>query len=148
MTDFGALHHVVLRVPALPKAESYYRDLFDLDVLFREGSLDGEYGTLPDGVDWPDAVAAGVDPGMSFLNRDALSLALSVAETIGEGRLDHIGLSASREDRDAVRERADDLDCEYEAKSGALFLTDRYGIEWELNGSSPPPETPFETLDL
>lgn len=148
MTDFGALHHVVLRVPDLPAAESYYRDLLGLDVLFREGSLDDEYGTLPDGLDWPDAVAAGVDPGMTFLNRDALSIALVVAETIGEGRLDHIALSAPSADRDDVRERADDLDCEYEAKEGALFLTDRYGIEWELNGSAPPPETPFETLDV
>ena len=148
MTEFGALHHVVLRVPDLPEAELYYRDLLGLDVLFREGSLDDEYGTLPEGMGWPDAVAAGVDPGMTFLNRDALSLALLVAETTGQGRLDHIALSVSREDRDAIHERADDLDCEYEAKSGALFLTDRYGVEWELNGSSPPPETPFETLDV
>lgn len=148
MAGFGALHHVVLRVPDLPAAESFYRELFDLDVRFREGSLDGEFGAVPEGMDWPAATDAGIVPGMSFLNRGAFSLALMVEEVTGEGRLDHLALAVDARERDAIRDRATDLGCECERKSSAVFVADRYGIEWEINASSPPPETPFETLDV
>ena len=148
MTEFGTLHHIVLRIPDLPGAELYYRELFGLDVLFREGSHEGEYGTVPEGMDWSDAVAAGVDPGMSFLNRGAFSLALMVEDLVGDGRLDHVALAVDPPDRDSIRDRAAGMDCEYEEKSGAVFVTDRYGIEWEITTSTPPPETPFDTLDL
>ena len=162
------LHHLVLRIPDLGEAESFYRDLFDLDVLFREGSKDGEFGALPDGLDWEAATEKGVEPGMSFLGRDEFALALmedsveqrptneasgrrpqaESASNAEAGRLDHLALELDADDRDAIRDRAADLDCEFEAKSHAVFVTDRYGVEWELNASSPPPETPFDPLGL
>lgn len=155
------LHHLVLRVPNLGDAERFYRELFDLDVLFREGQLGNEYGALPDSFDWSDAPEKGVEPGMSFLGRDAFALALVESESEAgedaewregdteiEGRLDHVALALDPADCDAICDRADELDCEYEAKGNAVFVTDRYGVEWELNASSPPPETPFETLDV
>lgn len=79
----------MLAVPNLAEAEAFYRELFDLDALFREGTNDGTFGALPEA-----------------------------------------------------------LDCEYEEKSDAVFVADRYGVEWELNASSPPPGTPLETLDV
>jgi catechol 2,3-dioxygenase-like lactoylglutathione lyase family enzyme len=169
MTIHG-LHHVVLRVPALPEAEEFYRDLLGLDVLFREGTKDGTFGKVPDDLDWPAAVEEGVDPSISFLGRDAFALALaaededeekdadagrpsrgSAARPSAERRsalLDHVALALDADDRDAIRDRAADLDCEYETHSHAVFVTDRYGVEWELNASSPPPETSLETLDV
>ncbi|PSP57484.1 hypothetical protein BRC82_00625 [Halobacteriales archaeon QS_1_67_19] len=144
------LHHLVLRVPDLADAEAFYRELFDLEVLFREGETEtGEYGALPDDLDWAGATGRGVEPGMSFLGRDDFALALMEADGYANAdRLDHVGLALDADDRDAVRDRATDLGCEYEEKGDALFVTDRYGVEWELNASSPPPETPFETLDV
>ncbi|MFC4550284.1 MULTISPECIES: VOC family protein [Halorussus] len=162
------LHHVVLRIPNLAEAEAFYRELFDLDVLFREGTYEGTFGKVPDDLDWEDATARGVEPGMSFLGRDEFALALfepegekdaeegqpsrgSAARHSAELRsalLDHIALALDPDDRDAVRDRAADLDCEYEEKSDAVFVTDRYGVEWELNASSPPPQTPFDELDV
>lgn len=149
------LHHVVLRVPTLPDAEEFYRELLDLDVLFREGTKDGTFGKVPDDLDWPAAIAAGVEPSMSFLGRDEFALALAAEDDEKDakadpemGRLDHLALSLDAEDRDEIRDRAADLDCEYETHSHAVFVTDRYGVEWELNASSPPPETSLETLDV
>lgn len=146
------LHHVVLRVPALPDAEEFYRELLDLDVLFREGTKDETFGKVPDDLDWPAAREAGVEPGMSFLGRDGFALALAAEDGDGDrdapARLDHVALSLDTEDRDAIRDRAADLGCEYETHSHAVFVTDRYGVEWELNASSPPPETSLETLDV
>ena len=162
------LHHLVLKVPDLPEAEAFYRDLFDLDVLFREGTKGETFGKVPDHLDWPEAVERDVEPGMSFLGRDAFALALVEGDAYGEGdvngnrdgdagdgngnadasRLDHVALALDPEDRDAVRDRADELDCEYEEKGDAVFVTDHYGVEWELNASSPPPETPFDALDV
>ena len=40
------LHHLVLRVPDLGEAEEFYRELFGLDVLFREGQLGDEHGAF------------------------------------------------------------------------------------------------------
>lgn len=145
------LHHVVLRIPDLPAAESFYRELFDLDVLFREGVKDDAVGKIPDDLDWSEATGRGVEPTMSFLGRDEFALALMEAEDDVDpetGRLDHLALALDAADRDATRDRAADLGCEYEEKSDAVFVTDRYGVEWELNAASPPPESPFETLDV
>ena len=145
------LHHVVLEVPDLAEAEAFYRDLFDLDVLFREGTKGETFGRVPDDLDWPAAIEKGVEPGMSFLGRDAFALALAAEDEEKDAdarRLDHIALALDAEDRDAIRDRAADLGCECRTHSHSLFVTDRYGVEWELNASSPPPETSLETLDV
>lgn len=144
------LHHVALEVPDLLEAEPFYRILFDLDVLFREGEKDGKFGALPDGLDWERATDCGVEPGVTFLGRDEFAVALAEDDDANSegGPLDHVALALDPADRDAVRDRADELGCEYEEKDDAVFVTDRYGVEWELNASSPPPETPFETLDV
>ncbi|WP_435362632.1 VOC family protein [Haloarchaeobius sp. DYHT-AS-18] len=145
----GGLHHVALAVPDVAAAESYYCELFDLDVLFREGSLDGDFGALPEGVDWPDARDAGVEPGLTFVGRDGLALALSHDPSAPDGgHVDHIALSVSEGELGDICDRARDLDCDVDQRKSAAFVVDTNGVEWELNTSTPPPETPFRTLDI
>ncbi|WP_267641752.1 VOC family protein [Haloarchaeobius amylolyticus] len=145
----GGLHHIALGVPDVPTAESFYCELFDLDVLFREGSLDGDFGALPEGMEWPEADAAGVDPGLTFVGRDDLALALAHDPSTPEGgHVDHIALTVSDAELGAICDRARELDCGVDQRETAAFVVDTYGIEWELNTSSPPPETPFKTLDV
>lgn len=148
---FHGVHHVVLNVGDLPAGERFYRDLLALDVRFREGRLDGETGAVPAHLDWEEAVAAGVDPAMSFLGRDEVSLALAAVDPgTGDGpdRLNHVALAVDAADQDAVERRAADLDCETRRHSHSLFVDDPFGVEWELNASSPPPECPFDPLDV
>ncbi|WP_435361492.1 VOC family protein [Haloarchaeobius sp. DFWS5] len=148
MTVAG-VHHVALSVPDVAAAESFYCDLFDAEVMFREGTLDGEFGALPDEMDWSAAVDAGVEPGMSFVGRDDLALALAQEPNVPDGGpLDHIALAITADELDGACERARSLDCDVDRRGSVAFVTDRFGVEWELNTGDPPPETPFDTLDV
>lgn len=75
--SFQGLHHLVLLVNNVPDGEQFYRELFDMEVLFREGTLDDEQGTIPDNLDWEEAIPKGIEPYMSFLQRDDLALAVA-----------------------------------------------------------------------
>jgi catechol 2,3-dioxygenase-like lactoylglutathione lyase family enzyme len=144
------VHHLVLLVDDVPAAESYYRELFDLDVLFREGTLDGEAGTVPDGVSWDDALDGGVTPRMSFLGRETLSVAVANgADQQGTGRLDHIALAVDEDALDDITDRAESLGCDVteNAPHHRVFV-DENGVEWELNASARPPGRAFAELDL
>lgn len=146
--QFHGLHHLVLDVPDVGDAEAFYSALFGLDVAFREGAYDGEYGKVPDGLDWPAACERGVEPGMSFLRRDSFSLALVEEETSAGGRLDHVALAVDDAAVEAVAASARDLGCEVDEREDVVFVTDEYGVEWECNAGSPPPTCPFETLPV
>lgn len=144
---FEALHHVVLTVENLPEAEEFYRDLFEMGVLFREGERDGEYGRVPEEMDWNAAVADGIDPAMSFLRNGVLSLALAESDGPVDGsRVDHLALQVSEADFAPLCRRARSLDCEVDERETTMFVTDRYEMEWELKTSSPPPTCPFEEI--
>ncbi|WP_256298844.1 VOC family protein [Haloarchaeobius salinus] len=145
------LHHLVLLVDDLPAAEDYYRDLFDLGVQFREGYRDGEPGTVPDHLTWPEAVEAGIEPSMSFLGRDGFFLAVAAdpAEHEGTGRVDHVALAVSPATFELVAERAEELGAsvEYNADHHCTF-EDRYGVEWELNAKPRPPGRAFDGFSV
>lgn len=149
-----ALHHLVLNIADLRTAEVFYRDLFGMSVRFREGRSGDEYGKIPDNFDWDDITAAGVEPKMSFLGWGAFTLAL-VAEdkSITTDRLNHVALSVEKEDFTAIPNRASGLDCDVERigtedSPDAISIDDPYGVEWELYTESPPPNCPFEPLEL
>ncbi|WP_410766474.1 VOC family protein [Haloferax sp. DFSO60] len=144
------LHHLVLLVDGVPEGETYYRELFDMEVLFREGTVDEEPGTLPDGLAWSDAISQGVEPTMTFLGRDDFFLAVAQSDgECGSGRFDHLALAVSETQFEAITERATDFGCavSYNASHHRTF-EDRFGIEWELNAKPRPPEQAFDTLDI
>ncbi|USZ72228.1 VOC family protein [Natronosalvus halobius] len=135
----NGVHHFVLLVDDVPDGESYYKELFDLEVLFREAALDGEPGIVPEDVSWDEALDRGVTPYMSFLGRDEFYVAVGGAsDQQGTGRLDHIALAVDEEAFDAITDRANALRCDVEenAPHHQVFL-DRYDIEWELNAKPP-----------
>lgn len=144
------VHHLVLRVDDVPESQAYYRELFGMEVLFREGGFDGEPGTVPDGVTWDEAIAAGATPYTSFLGRDAFVLGLGTAESErASERLDHVALAVDEPTFEGITNRAEELGCEVRRTAGHhRLVTDRYGIEWELNTRSRPPRPAFEPLDL
>lgn len=144
------VHHLVLLIDDVPSGESYYGELFDLEVLFREGALDGEPGTVPEGVSWDEALAAGVTPYMSFLGRNEFYLAVAGAEDErGIGRFDHVALAVDEEALEAITERAAARGCDVEENAPHHWVfVDRYGVEWELNAKPRPPGRAFDELEL
>lgn len=127
----------------------YYRDLFDMVVLFREGTADGSYGRLPDGLDWEIAIRHGVDPGMSFLRRDEFVIALADDPDAGEPtRFDHISLATDLADIGPIASRAASMGCGVDERETSAIITDQYGVEWELSATGFPPSSPFDTLEF
>ncbi len=149
--SFQGLHHLVLLVDSVPEDEQFYQELFDMEILFREGSLNDEPGTVPDHMGWEEAISAGIEPYMAFLRRDDFTLAVAEStQDISEKRLDHIALAVSESDAESVAERAVELGCSVSRRNAPhqLFVEDSHDIEWELNTTSPPPSRAFDTLPV
>lgn len=144
------LHHLVIRVDGVPEGEAYYQELFDMAVLFREGMLDDAPGTVPEKVEWEEALSAGVSPSMSFLGRDEFNLAVAAVEgNLGGGRVDHVALEVDEASFDSITNRAETLGCEVEQNEPHhRIIRDRFGFEWELNAKPRPPNQAFDTLDI
>ena len=133
-----ALHgftHLALRVQRLREAEAFYRELFALDVAFREAETPEGWLTLQPSADWDAAEAAGIDLGLVMLYRDGLRLALEVADvTPQSGRLSHVGVFVDGDEFERIRAVSERLGCEIVGDDPrALVIDDPFGIRWELN---------------
>lgn len=145
----AGLHHVTLRVPDVPAAERYYATLFDLNVHFREGSRDGEIGTLPADWDWDDAADADVDPSLSVIGRDHVHLELTATdESVGIGHVRRLALDVGMAERIDIRDRAEELDATVTQGSDSTHIEDRYGFEWELTEAELPLEPDVDELAI
>ena len=128
-----SLAHIALFVPDLRAAESFYQDLFTMQLLMRETVLeDGKWYTLPPEKTWADAAAAGFALDMVALQRGDFVLALFQGRPSPRTTILEIGLHLAGEVITAVRERlpetADQLHHEY----GELLFDDPYGYRWHL----------------
>ena len=128
--------HIAVNVPALRQAEAYYCGLFGLEVAWRDSE-----GAASMFATWDELDAAGVEPEVVLLWRDAFRLAL--ARGAGNGApgavgLNHAGLQVSRETLSAVRDRVLTTgERAQDAGSGVGFsFADRYGVRWELDTRS------------
>jgi catechol 2,3-dioxygenase-like lactoylglutathione lyase family enzyme len=119
--------HVALRVTDVRDAEEYYRDLFGLEVAFREAPTEAGWATLPDGADWEESPA---ELQLTMLFRDGFRLALERADHVApKGQLSHIGLQVDAEELDALRRHVGAV----VDNDRALVFDDRFGVRWELN---------------
>ena len=126
--------HIALRVEDLQKGEALYRNLFGLQVAFREAKTSDGWRTLPQDKSWADGQAAGIELDMVMLHRDGLVLALAKvdAPAIG-GSLDHIGLQVDEEELVRLRKQAANLECELVGDHPKGFiLHDPLRVRWEI----------------
>lgn len=143
------LHHVAIAVPDLSEAADYYRDLFEMAVVFREGQAQGRYGRLPDGIDWPTAVAHGVESGSTYLRRDGFVLALEATDDDRDpGRVQRISLRIDLSDLGLIARRAAEMGCAVDERESAAVIRDRYGIRWGLTAEPFPPRSRYDDLEL
>jgi catechol 2,3-dioxygenase-like lactoylglutathione lyase family enzyme len=127
--------HVALRVERLREAETFYRDLFALEVAFREAETPDGWQTLPPSADWEDAEGARINLGLVMLHRDGFRLALEAVEAVADdGRLSHLGVLASEDELDRLRVAAPDAGCEIaNDRPLSLIFDDPLGVRWEFN---------------
>lgn len=130
---FGVTH-ISVSVADLRAAERYYRDLFDLQLAWR----DTEDGTITE-ESWEQLETRGGKPIVSLLWRDDFRLALErereARARAGGQIVGHIGLQVSVSQLRVVRDRALAQGLEViAAREDELFdFRDRFGVEWELD---------------
>jgi len=128
--------HVALRVENLREAERFYRDLFALEVAFREVETPEGWKTLPPQVDWEEVERLAVEVGLAMLYRDGFRLALeAVGRVSQDGLLSHLGVHADKPELERLHERAEAAGCKIVAfdRERSLIIDDAFGVRWELN---------------
>jgi catechol 2,3-dioxygenase-like lactoylglutathione lyase family enzyme len=124
--------YIALHVPDLRAAEGFYREAFAMDLLFREGELEGgTWHTLRPDLAWDDADARGIGVDMVALRRDAFVLAL-FRGTPAPGTLFEICLGVVPEEADAIRARLGKEATLLESAPGWLRFEDPFGFRWAV----------------
>jgi len=139
-----ALNHIALFVPDLRATEVFYQQVFDMEVLFREASMDdGDY-TLPAGTGWEEANQAGIEISVVFLGRGGFVQPIFAGDP-QPGTVLEIGITASQEEIDAVRNRLPDDGALLPHPHGDCSFADPFGFTWHLY---PPSETLLSNGEL
>lgn len=127
-----SVRHIALFVPDLRSAESYYRSIFDMELVGREAELpDGEWYTLPFEKGWDEAGAAGIELGMLALRKDEFGLALFRGDA-SPGQVYVIGLRMPVEEIARVRARLPGDTQVLEDEPNYLEFRDPYQITWQI----------------
>ena len=135
--SYQGVTHLALRVGDLQKAEASYRNLFGLEVAFREAKTSDGWRTLPQDKSWADAQAAGIELEMVMLHRDGLVLALNKTDALAiGGSLDHIGLQLDEEEFVRLRKQAANLGYELRDHPKTFVFEDSFRVRWEITTQS------------
>jgi hypothetical protein len=136
LTDYLDVTHIALEVHAdLREAESYYCELFDLQLSWREPVPSNAPFDLP----WDQIEAAGLQPEIVLVASGAFRLAIeSSAAPRRGGPVSHIGLQVTVDQLRRVSGRARQRHYRVinERKDEIFDFVDRYGMEWELDTRS------------
>lgn len=135
------IRHIAIFVPDLRKAEAYYQQIFDMQIVGRESMLsDGQWYSLPPDRGWQDAEQAGFTIGMLALRHGAFTLALFPGDP-QPVQLYIIGLNMPADKISAVRGRLPEDTEVCQDEPDALTFQDQYAIVWQIY----PPGTMFRT---
>ncbi len=133
--------HIALVVPDLRDAETFYRSVFDMELIGREAArADGLWATLPFDKGWDDAKAAGIELNMVALRTDQFVLAL-FRGAASPGQVYVIGLAMPAEEIAGVRARLP------EGMRGRADSPDRLEFRdpWQITWQISLPGTAFRT---
>jgi catechol 2,3-dioxygenase-like lactoylglutathione lyase family enzyme len=135
----ASVTHVAFRVPDLQAAESFYCNLFGLDIAWREVDTADGSRTVPDGATWDDMTRAGVQPDIIMLYREGFVIALEPADTLQpHGVLSHLGILVDQNTLQKLHTKALELNCQIIfARERTIMFDDPFGVRWE------PTVTPY-----
>jgi catechol 2,3-dioxygenase-like lactoylglutathione lyase family enzyme len=134
--DLQAFDHVALRVASIQRAETFYHEFFEMDVVARARRSADTWEIMPVDFNWTVGLNTGFYPELVVLRNGPVNLLLLNAghgAVMNEPRLAHIGLRVSSQTlgflRGTVLVRSypvvqDDLH--------AFRFRDPYGITWHL----------------
>jgi catechol 2,3-dioxygenase-like lactoylglutathione lyase family enzyme len=127
-----SVSHIALVVPDLQKAERFYQDLFEMELIGREIEKEDGLGyTLPFDKGWEEVKAAGVVLDMTALRKGKFVLALFRGAK-PPGQVFVIGLSTGKEEIKAIHDRLHaDIKIEVYQPDRLEFI-DPYSITWQI----------------
>ncbi len=135
-----ALQHVAIRVADLQTAETFYRDFFGMELVWRVRRSGERWEYLPADFDWDAGIQLGILPHYVLLRNGPLALLLQFAgrgTVFVEPRLVHLSL---RVDTETLAElRAEVLVRGYpvaQSEEHAFVFRDPFGITWHLTDSA------------
>lgn len=124
--------YVALYVPDLRAAEDFYREVFSLDLLFRESrGPDGTWRTLRPELSWEDAAEQGIEVGMVALRRAEVVLALFPGAP-APGTVYELCIGVGPEEVGEVRSRIERTTTILEAEARLLRFQDPFGFRWAV----------------
>lgn len=124
--------YVALHVHDLRAAESFYRDVFAMELLFRESEAeDGTWHTLRPDVDWEEANARGIRVDMLAVRRDGFVLALFPG-TPSPGTVHEICIGVALDDLAEIRARVERAATVLEASPRWFRFQDPFGFRWSV----------------
>ena len=132
-----ACRYVALFVPDLEAAESFYRDVFALELLFREHEDDGVWSTLRPELDWAGARERALGIDMVALERDGFVLALFRGDP-APGTLYEVCVEVSAEDVQRIRDRLPPEATVSDAGPRSLRFVDAFGFQWAVHALDQP----------
>ena len=135
-----ACKYIALHVPDLRTAEGFYRQVFGVEVLFRETERDGEWWEIRTERAWEDVEAAGVGVHMVALGREDLVLAFFRREA-GPGALYEVSIALAPDEIDMLRARPPSGMHVLEEADDYLRFEDTFGLRWVLQ----PPKAEFRS---
>lgn len=126
---------IVIEPERMQEAEAFYRQLFGMEVAFRETMTPAGWATLPSDVDiWSYAQERNINVGLIMLYHGGLSIDLEArAVPHGIGRFSHTGLHVASDELALIKNRARECNCTktYDAAHMIVF-NDPFGMRWEV----------------
>ena len=134
--EFLGFDHLAIRVADVRRAESFYHEFFERDVVLRARRFEDNWEVMPSTFDYTEGLTSGYYPEVVQLRNGALALVLINAgrgAVLAEPRLGHVGLRVPPDTLTALRGIAlvRNFAVEEDARTAFRF-TDPYGITWHL----------------
>jgi catechol 2,3-dioxygenase-like lactoylglutathione lyase family enzyme len=129
--------YIALFVPDVQAAESFYRDAFSMELLFRESEGEGGWHTLAPAIDWAEAGDRGVRIDMVALRRDAVVLAIFGGDP-RPGTLHEICVEMAADELAGLPERLPPETPVLDSDLQSLRFEDPFGFRWAVHAPGMP----------
>ena len=146
-----SVNYLAINVADLDKAERFYKELLDLEVVARTRSeSDGTYRLLSPDYDAAEAVRTGETADDSFLRNGPLLIALHLVgrgARIERALIDRVSIQVDAQTFNRLRGQV--LMRNYENLGGGhtyFSFRDPYGVPWEITVTGALPEIVYATL--
>lgn len=138
------LNHIALQVLDVAKAEQFYEQFLNMEVVGRaRRAANGSYEPVEGEYRWDDALRHGRPADVTFVSNGAITLALLRAgrgARLAEGAFDHLSVAVDPASFSAIKGEALVRPLTITATSDAAFsFRDPFGLTWEITVAATVP---------